>query len=131
MSLTTAQVFGQIAALAGEDVFQNALPVVTSTLSSIQSNPGQWTNPLSAGLLANKFLVDLLATVPALEQSAVQGAATLVNSVLTAVSSKFASTSTSLTPASVGAELGAAAAAAIPSAAPVLTSPVPGAAPTA
>ena len=115
--LSALQVFSQLAALAEQDVFTNAVPVINSTLANIQANPAQWTNPLSAGLLANKFLVDLTATLPTLENSAVSGAAQLVGAILTAVNAKLTAAAGAVTPASVGAEIGGAIA--TPSAAPV------------
>jgi hypothetical protein len=117
--LSASQVFSQLAALAEQDVFTNAVPVINSTLANIQANPAQWTNPLSAGLLANQFLVNLTATLPNLQNSAVTGAAQLVGAILTAVNTKLVAAAGTVTPASVGAEIGGAIATPAPSAAPV------------
>ena len=105
-TLSASQVFSQLATLAGEDVFTNAVPVISATLSSIEANPAQWTNPLSAALLANSFLAQLTATLPAMEQSAVTGAAQLVGAVLTAVNAKLTAAAATVTPVSVGTEVG-------------------------
>jgi hypothetical protein len=118
-TLTAEQVFSQLAQLAQQDIFQNAVPVISSTLANIQANPAEWTNPLSAGLLANQFLVNLTATLPNLQNSAVAGAAQLVGAILTAVNTKLVAAAGTVTPASVGAEIGGAIATPAPSAAPV------------
>jgi CO dehydrogenase/acetyl-CoA synthase delta subunit len=106
-TLTASEVFSQLAALAEQDIFVNALPVINTTLANIQANPAQWTNPLSASLLANKFLVDLTATLPSLENTAVSGAATLVGALLTAINAKLIASSGSVTAAGVGTAIGA------------------------
>jgi hypothetical protein len=120
-TLTASEVFAQLAALAEQDVFVNVIPVINSTLANIQANPAQWTNPLSASLLANQFLVNLTATLPTLESSAVSGAASVVQSILTTVNAKLVAAAGTVTPVSVGTELGNAipTPAAAPSAAPV------------
>lgn len=105
-TLTTSQVFSQLAILVGEDVFTNAVPVINATLANIAANPAQWTNPLSAALLANSFLAQLTATLPVMEQSAVTGAARLVGAVLTAVNAKLTAAAATVTPVSVGTEVG-------------------------
>jgi len=105
-TLTASQVFSQLAALAEQDVFTNVVPVINSTLLTIQANPGQWVNPLSAGILANQFLANLTATLPNLEQSAVVGAAQLVQAVLTTINAKLVAEAGTVTPAGVGAEIG-------------------------
>jgi hypothetical protein len=104
-TLTASQVFAQLASLAEQDVFTNVLPVLNSTLSNIQANPAQWTNPLSAALLANQFLASLTATLPSIEQSAVSGAASLVQAILTSASAKLTATPP-MTPAALGTEIG-------------------------
>jgi hypothetical protein len=105
-SLTASQVFSQLAQLAEQNIFTNAVPVINSTLLNIEANPAQWTNPLSAALLGNQFLVNLLATLPSLENSAVTSAATLVQSVLTTVNTKIEAAAAPVTAVSVGAEIG-------------------------
>jgi hypothetical protein len=121
MSLTASQVFSQLAALAEQDVFTNALPVISSALSDIQANPASWTNPATAILKGNAFLANLTATLPTIENSAVMGAAQLVGAIVTSLNAKLVAAQGSVTAASVGAEIGGA----IPSPAAVPPSVAP------
>jgi len=107
-TLTASQVFTQLAELAGQDVFQNVLPIVTSTLADIEANPQTWVNPASAILKGNAFLVNIMATLPTMESTAVTGAAQLVGAIITAVNAKLVAAAGTITPASVGAEVGSA-----------------------
>src|SRR5271167_612054 len=104
-TLTASQVFTQLAQLAGQDVLQNALPVITSTLADIEANPQTWVNPASAILKGNAFLTSLLATLPTIEGTAVTGAAQLVGALITSLNAKLVAASGTTTPAAVGSEI--------------------------
>jgi hypothetical protein len=121
MSLTTSQVFSQLAALAEQDVFTNVIPVISTTLADIEANPSVWVNPATAIIKGNQFLANLTATLPTLEANAVTGAAQLVGAIITSLNAKLVAAAGTVTPTSVGAEIGGAipAPAATPSAAPV------------
>lgn len=105
-TLSPAQVFQQIGSLMLNTVFTNALPVITTALSQLEANPAELTNPLTAGLFANKLMVDLLATLPSIENEGVQGVAQFIEAFLTAVQAKFAAPG--VTAAQAGAALAAA-----------------------
>jgi len=107
-TLTASQVFSQLAALAGQDIFQNVLPVVTSALADIEANPQAWVNPASAILKGNAFLVNVMATLPTMESQAVTGAAQLVGAIVTALNSKLVAAAGTATPTTVGTEIGSA-----------------------
>lgn len=107
-TLTASQVFSQLAALAGQDVFQNVLPVVTSALADIEANPQTWVNPASAILKGNAFLVNIMATLPTMESTAVTGAAQLVGAIVTSLNAKLVAAAGTTTATAVGTEIGSA-----------------------
>lgn len=92
MTTSASTIFSQLAALAGEDVFQNVVPVINSALADIEANPATWTNPATAIIKGNAFLANLLATLPTIENTAVTGAAQLVGAVITGLNAKLAAT---------------------------------------
>jgi hypothetical protein len=105
-ALTPAQVFQEIGALILNNVFSNALPVITAAITQLEANPSELTNPLTAGLFANKFMVDLLATLPAIENESVVSVGQFIESFLTAVQAKVSAPGVSA--AQAGAALAAA-----------------------
>lgn len=106
MSSTSAStIFSQLAALAGNDVFTNVVPVIGAALADIEANPSEWTNPVTAIIKGNAFLANLTATLPTIESSAVTGAAQLVGAIVTGLQSKLTASAAAATPAQVGAEI--------------------------
>lgn len=116
-TLTASEVFSQLAALAGQDVFTNVVPLISATLADIEANPASWVNPATAIIKGNQFLANLTATLPTIETSAVTGAAQLVGAIITGLNAKLAAAATSVTAAGVGSEI-AGAVPAVPSVAP-------------
>lgn len=88
-SLTPEQVFQQILGLIENNVFTNAMPVIAGALATVEANPQTVLNPLQSGLFAAKFVADLSATLPSIENSGVQGAAQVVQAFLTGVITKL------------------------------------------
>lgn len=103
-TLTPAQVFQQLTALAANTVFISAMPVITNALSQVEANPQQVLNPLNSGIFAVQFMANLQAVLPTIENDAVQATAQLVEAFLTAVTTKFATAGT--TAAAIGTEVG-------------------------
>lgn len=103
-SLTPEEVFQQLGSLLLNNVFTNALPVVTTALAKVEANPSMVLNPLTSGIFAAQFVADITATLPTIEASATQQAATLVQSFLAVLITKAQSITT--TAASVGTALG-------------------------
>jgi hypothetical protein len=99
-------IFADLASLAASDVFPPVLTLVNSTLQDIETNPQEWVNPASATVKGTAFVANLIATLPAIENTAVPAAAQLVSAVLSTLSAKLTSVSGTVTPASVGAEIG-------------------------
>jgi hypothetical protein len=114
MSASASTIFSQLAALAGEDVFTNVIPVINSALADIEANPATWTNPATAIIKGNAFLANMVATLPTIEASAVTGAAQLVGAIITGLNAKLAATAASVTPATIASEIGGTAAAPTP-----------------
>lgn len=79
----TLTIFAQVAELLGNDVYQSINPVIASTLADIESNPGAWTNPLTAPLKGAAVVASLMGAVPNLEASAVHDVVTLVGALWT------------------------------------------------
>jgi hypothetical protein len=102
----STNIFADLASLAASDVFPPVLTLVNSTLQDIETNPQEWVNPASATVKGTAFVANLIATLPAIENTAVPAAAQLVSAVLSTLSAKLTSVSGTVTPASVGAEIG-------------------------
>jgi hypothetical protein len=102
---TPAEIFQEIVALLANDVFTNALPVITTALTTLTSNPQEVLNPLNAGLFVGKFIADLNATLPTIEASAVEGAAQLANTLLATVSAKVSAAAAATSASTVGAQI--------------------------
>jgi thioredoxin-like negative regulator of GroEL len=102
-TLTPAQVFQQLLGLIENNVFQNALPIITAALTQIEQNPQTVLNPLQSGLFAAKFVADLSAVLPSIENTGVQDAASVVQAFLTGVITKL--NTNPATAAQVGAAL--------------------------
>lgn len=103
-TLTPAQVFQQIFALLENNVFTNALPVISGAAATVAANPQTVLNPLQSGLFAAKFVADLTATLPTIENDGVQGAAQIVQAFLTTTITKL-NANPPTTPAALGAAL--------------------------
>ena len=114
-SSSASQIFSQLAALAGEDVFTNVVPVINSALADIEANPQTWVNPATAIIKGNAFFANVLATLPTIEGSAVTGAAQLVGAIVTGLNAKLAAAAASVTPATIAGEIAGNAAPAAPS----------------
>lgn len=99
-----ANIFSDLASLAASEVFPPVLTLVNSTLQDIENNPQEWVNPASATVKGTAFVANLIATLPAIENTAVPAAAQLVSAVLSTLSAKLTAVS-AVTPASVGAEI--------------------------
>jgi hypothetical protein len=102
----STNIFADLASLAASDVFPPVLTLVNSTLQDIETNSQEWVNPASATVKGTAFVANLIATLPAIENTAVPAAAQLVSAVLSTLSAKLTSVSGTVTPASVGAEIG-------------------------
>jgi hypothetical protein len=102
----STNIFADLASLAASDVFPPVLTLVNATLTDIETNPQEWVNPASATVKGTAFVANLIATLPAIENTAVPAAAQLVSAVLSTLSAKLTSVSGTVTPASVGAEIG-------------------------
>jgi hypothetical protein len=100
----STNIFADLASLAASDVFPPVLSLVNSTLADIEANPQEWVNPASATVKGTAFVANLIATLPAIENTAVPAAAQLVSAVLSTLSAKLTSVA-AVTPASVGAEI--------------------------
>lgn len=105
MTTSASTVLSQIAALAGEDIFTNVVPVITSALADIEANPATWTNPATAIIKGNAFLANVLATLPTIESTAVTGAAQLVGAIITGVNAKLVAAAATITPATIAGEI--------------------------
>ena len=105
-TLSPAQVFQEIGQLLLNNVFANALPVITAAISQVEANPAELTNPLTVGLFANKLMVDLLATLPSIENASVVSVGQFVEAFLTTIQAKVSAPGVSA--AQAGAALAAA-----------------------
>lgn len=101
---TQAQIFQQLAALIANQTFQAAGPVITAALSQVSSNPQTVLNPLNSGLFVAKFIADMTATLPVIENSAVAGIAQLAQALITSLTSQFATAPVTAT--QIGTEIG-------------------------
>jgi hypothetical protein len=93
MSTTTtsaSDVLSQLGELLGNEVFQTFTPTIDSILSDIQANPAEWTNPATAIIKGTAAVTALTANLPTLENTAVNGAASLVQFLWTALGQKIA-----------------------------------------
>ena len=102
----STNIFADLASLAASDVFPPVLTLVNSTLQDIETNPQEWVNPASATVKGTAFVANLIATLPAIENTAVPAAAQLVSAVLSTLSAKLTSVSGTVTPVSVGVGIG-------------------------
>ena len=103
----SSNIFADLASLAASEVFPPVLTLVNSTLADIEANPQEWINPASATVKGTAFVANLIATLPAIENSAVPAAAQLVSAVLSTLDAKLTfMSSQNLTPTSVGVEIG-------------------------
>jgi hypothetical protein len=108
MSTTTAtssNIFSELAQLLASQALPPVLTLMNTTLADIEANPQEWLNPAAATIKGTQFLTNLVATLPAIENAAVPGAAQLFQAVLNTLSAKLTSAAATLTPASVGAEI--------------------------
>lgn len=88
---SASDVLTQLGALLGNEVFSTFTPTITSILSDIQANPAEWTNPASAAIKGAAAVATLTAGLPTLENSAVTGAASLVQFLWLGIGQKIAS----------------------------------------
>ena len=107
-AVSASQVFQEIVALLANDVFTNALPIITQALTTVSANPQEVLNPLNSGLFVGKFIADLAATLPTIESSAITGAAQIANALLSGVSAKVSTAAAATSPAAVGAQIASA-----------------------
>lgn len=125
MSSTASQIFSQLAALIGEDIFMNVVPVISSASAAVNSNPQAILNPLNAGIFGVKLLADLQGALPQTEAVAVQDVAQVANAILTTLSARVAAVAASSTPTAIAAEIVGSAPAATP-AVPAASAPAAG-----
>jgi len=102
---TTSNIFSELAQLLASQALPPVLTLMNTTLADIEANPQEWLNPAAATIKGTQFLTNLVATLPAIENAAVPGAAQLVQAVLNTLSAKLTSAAATLTPTSVGQEV--------------------------
>jgi hypothetical protein len=102
---TTSNIFSELAQLLASQALPPVLTLMNTTLADIEANPQEWLNPAAATIKGTQFLTNLVATLPAIENAAVPGAAQLFQAVLNTLSAKLTSAAATLTPTSVGQEV--------------------------
>lgn len=90
-AVTGTNIFSELASLTASEVFPPVLTLVNSTLADIEANPQEWVNPITATIKGNAFVTNLIATLPAIENSAVPAAAQLISAVLNTLAAKLSS----------------------------------------
>jgi hypothetical protein len=103
---TTTNIFQELAQLLASQALPPVLTLMNTTLADIEANPQEWVNPAVATIKGTQFLTNLVATLPAIENAAVPGAAQLFQAVLNTLASKLTAASATLTPTAVGSEIG-------------------------
>jgi hypothetical protein len=106
MSSTASQLLSQLADLMLEPVIQNALPIVSSALSTAAATPNLVENPVNLSLWGNQLVANLAATLPVIENTDVTALLQVSNAAVAALASKLSSAP--VTASSVGAAVAAA-----------------------